>query len=61
VPEARQLKVTGWAGPWLLGERWWTGDAAPGIRAHLQVTFDEGPAMLLACAQGGWTYEATYD
>jgi protein ImuB len=54
-------KVTGWAGPWLLGERWWTGDAAPSVRAHVQVTFDEGPAMLLACAPGGWTCEATYD
>jgi len=59
--DPRPRKVTGWAGPWLLGERWWTGDAAPTLRAHLQVTLDEGPAMLLACTPSGWTCEATYD
>ncbi|WP_028047836.1 DNA polymerase Y family protein [Cellulomonas sp. URHE0023] len=52
--------VVGWAGPWLLSERWWTDDR-PGLRAHLQVTFDDGRAVLLACTATGWTCEATYD
>lgn len=59
--DPRSRRVTGWAGPWLLGERWWTGDAAPSLRAHVQVTVDDGPAMLLACTPAGWTCEATYD
>ncbi|WP_034647972.1 DNA polymerase Y family protein [Cellulomonas sp. HZM] len=54
----RARRVTGWAGPWLLGGRWWTGETT---RAHVQVTFDEGPAALLACGAAGWTCEATYD
>jgi protein ImuB len=54
--------VAGWAGPWLLSERWWVAaDDRPGLRAHLQVTFDDGRAVLLACTAGGWTCEATYD
>ncbi|MEZ0449087.1 DNA polymerase Y family protein [Cellulomonas sp. ICMP 17802] len=54
--------VVGWAGPWLLSERWWAAaDDRPGLRAHLQVTFDDGRAVLLACTAGGWTCEATYD
>lgn len=52
--------VVGWAGPWLLSERWWTDDR-PGLRAHLQVTFDDGRAVLLACTASGWTCEASYD
>jgi len=59
--DATPRKVTGWAGPWLLGERWWTSSVAGTLRAHLQVTFDDGPAVLLACAPDGWTCEATYD
>ncbi|MDM7830977.1 Y-family DNA polymerase [Cellulomonas edaphi] len=61
VGDQRARRVTGWAGPWLLGGRWWTGEAAPTLRAHVQVTLDEGPAMLLACTPAGWTCEATYD
>jgi len=54
--------VVGWAGPWLLSERWWgAGEDRPGLRAHLQVTFDDGRAVLLACTASGWTCEATYD
>jgi len=54
--------VVGWAGPWLLSERWWVAaDDRPGLRAHLQVTLDDGRAVLLACSAGGWTCEATYD
>ena len=38
-----------------------TADDRPGLRAHLQVTFDDGRAVLLACTASGWTCEATYD
>ncbi|NNH06805.1 DNA polymerase Y family protein, partial [Cellulomonas fimi] len=60
----RERTVVGWAGPWLLSERWWvTGrtGAQAGVRGHLQVTFDDGDAVLLAGGADGWTCEATYD
>lgn len=54
-------KVSGWAGPWLVTSRWWTGEQPAGAHAFVQVTFDEGPAALLACTSDGWTCEARYD
>src|SRR5690606_18741567 len=54
--------VSGWAGPWLRGDRWWTHRGAPRqVRAHLQVAFDDGGAVLLTHTDGAWTYEADYD
>ncbi|ADG74934.1 conserved hypothetical protein [Cellulomonas flavigena DSM 20109] len=54
--------VAGWAGPWLLTDRWWTHPGAgPQVRAHLQVAFDDGGAVLLTHTDGAWTYEADYD
>lgn len=54
--------VAGWAGPWLLTDRWWTHPgAAPQVRAHLQVAFDDGGAVLLTHTDGTWTCEADYD
>lgn len=54
--------VAGWAGPWLLGDRWWAHPgAAPQVRAHLQVAFEDGGAVLLTHTDGVWTCEADYD
>jgi len=54
--------VVGWAGPWLLTERWWQHPGRPPqLRVHLQVTLDDGRALLLAGAGDGWVCEATYD
>ncbi|MBO3086996.1 DNA polymerase Y family protein [Cellulomonas dongxiuzhuiae] len=54
--------VAGWAGPWLLSDRWWTHPGvAPQVRAHLQVAFDDGGAVLLTHTGGTWTCEADYD
>jgi len=60
--------VVGWAGPWLLADRWWAGggaqaDRAVGltVRAHLQVVLEDGRGLLLARGSGGWTCEAVYD
>lgn len=55
-------RVVGWAGPWLVGTRWWApGSPGPQVRGHLQVTLDDGRAVLLVGTAGGWTCEATYD
>lgn len=62
VVEGRARTVAGWAGPWLLTDRWWS---RPGrvlqVRAHLQVAFDDGGAVLLTCTGRAWTYEGGYD
>jgi len=57
---AGTLEVAGWAGPWPVEERWW--DPATATRlARIQVTASDGTAVLLACDQGQWWLEATYD
>ena len=59
---ARQLRITGWAGPWPVDEHWW----AEGKRyARLQVSAREGTsesvhAFLLVCKGKQWRIEATY-
>lgn len=54
------LTVTGWSGPWLLDEHWWQPDRHR-RKVRLQVTLADGRAVVLACRQGQWTIEATYD
>ncbi|QGQ19154.1 DNA polymerase Y family protein [Cellulomonas sp. JZ18] len=54
--------VAGWAGPWLLTDRWWNHPGTPPqVRAHVQVAFEDGGAVLLTWADGAWTCEADYD
>lgn len=54
--------VAGWAGPWLLTDRWWNHPGSPPqVRAHAQVAFEDGGAVLLTWADGAWTCEADYD
>lgn len=54
---ARRLAVSGWAGPWPVVERWWTGQAE---RHYLQVT-GGGHALLLAGDGQDWWVEGVYD
>ena len=52
--------LTGWAGPWMLDERWWD----PPTRrraARLQVQSATGAAWLVVRERGCWWLEATYD
>jgi len=56
----RRSRVVGWAGPWVLTGRWWSGDDVR-PRAHVQMTFDDEPAALLVATDDGWTCEARYD
>jgi len=53
-------RIAGWAGPWPLAEGWWQ-ESGPRVRVHLQVTLDDGRALLLAAHPDGWTCEAVYD
>jgi protein ImuB len=54
------LDVEGWAGPWLVDERWWD-PVAHRRRARLQVLVAGGDAHLVALEAGRWWIEATYD
>ncbi|MBW0120753.1 DNA polymerase Y family protein [Pseudonocardia sp. KRD-176] len=51
-------EVLGWAGPWPLEQRWWTG-AEPVSR--MQVALDDGTALLLAHRGGRWSVVGVYD
>jgi len=52
-------RVTGWAGPWPLAERWWD-PAAARRRARFQLATDDGLAWLAVVQDGSWLVEAGY-
>ena len=53
------LRVTGWAGPWPLSERWWD-PAATRRRARFQLLTGDGRAWLAAVQDGRWLIEASH-
>ncbi|MBK5249388.1 MAG: DNA polymerase Y family protein [Actinomycetales bacterium] len=57
LPEGNRA-VTGWAGPWPVHERWWSGTAP---RAYLQVVCGDDGALLLAGEGDRWWVEGIYD
>ena len=52
-------RVTGWAGPWPLSERWWDPSAAR-RRARFQLATEDGRAWLAVLQDGRWLIEAGY-
>ena len=59
VPGEPPRRVTGWAGPWPLAERWWD-PAAARRRARFQLATDDGQAWLAVVQGGRWLIEAGY-
>ena len=53
-------RIDAWAGPWLLDERWWSGDRRP-PGARVQLVTDAGEALLVRIADKGWQIEGLYD
>ena len=53
------LRITAWAGPWPLSERWWD-PAAARRRARFQLLTGDGRAWLAAVQDGRWLIEAAY-
>src|SRR5690606_22213234 len=49
-------RVTSWAGPWVVDERWWDGDRRRRV-ARMQVCTDDGVGRLLALEAGSWSIE----
>ena len=56
----RTLRITSWAGPWPVDERWWDAERRS-RRARFQVVTDDGTARLVVLERGRWTITATYD
>ncbi|HEU5426006.1 MAG TPA: DNA polymerase Y family protein [Actinocrinis sp.] len=54
-----QLRITGWAGPWIYNESWWD-PLAHRRRARLQCATADGRAWLLAVEKGKWRVEGIY-
>jgi protein ImuB len=59
VPGEPPRRVTSWAGPWPLSERWWD-PAAARRRARFQLATDDGRAWLAVVQDGRWLIEAGY-
>jgi len=59
VEDEPPLRITGWAGPWPLSERWWE-PAAARRRARFQLLTGDGRAWLAAVQDGRWLIEAGY-
>ena len=53
-------RLTAWAGPWPVDERWWDASAAARVN-RFQVVDDAGQAWLLANEGESWWAEARYD
>ena len=53
-------RVTAWAGPWPLEERWWDPSSRR-RRARFQMVTEDGRAHLVVLAEGRWWVAATYD
>lgn len=52
-------RITAWAGPWPIDERWWSAEGRSSWR--FQAVDESGCAWLLVLDAGGWWAEARYD
>lgn len=59
VSGTRSRRLTAWAGPWPIDERWWSSEASTSWR--FQAVDETGCAWLLVLDAGGWWAEARYD
>jgi protein ImuB len=54
------VRVTGWAGPWPVQERWWAPAEANRL-VRLQLVLADARALLASLRDGQWAIEAIYD
>ncbi|MFF0491226.1 DNA polymerase Y family protein [Nocardia sp. NPDC004068] len=58
----KQWPVSGWGGPWLLDERWWSGDRAGDCAVRAQVMLDgQFRVLLLLGYADTWHVEGLYE
>lgn len=60
VIAGHRRRITSWAGPWPVDERWWDADRHS-RRVRFQVVTDDDVARLVVLEQGRWMVTATYD
>lgn len=60
VVAGRRRRITSWAGPWPVDERWWDADRHS-RRVRFQVVTEDGVAHLVVLESGHWSVTATYD
>ncbi|NNE75140.1 MAG: DNA polymerase Y family protein [Acidimicrobiales bacterium] len=60
LADRRRLRVTAWAGPWLVEERWWDADRSR-RQARFQIVTDDGGARVVMRESGQWWEVAAYD
>ncbi|MFI6870066.1 DNA polymerase Y family protein [Nocardia sp. NPDC050406] len=59
---SRSWRLTGWAGPWPLDDRWWTHQLPHGYAARAQVLLDgDHRALLLLAYDKAWHVEGLYE
>ncbi|OMC46400.1 DNA polymerase [Mycobacterium sp. IS-2888] len=58
--DARDERLSWWAGPWPVDERWWDPDAKGGA-ARAQVLLEDERAFLLCYRQRRWYLEGSYE
>jgi protein ImuB len=63
---SRTGRLTWWAGPWPVDERWWDAESSVGASARVQVLLDgpddgTGRALLLCYRQRRWYLEGVYE
>ena len=56
----RRYRITAWAGPWPVDERWWD-QRRRRRRARMQLLFDDDRAVLVHLERGIWRLEGVYD
>jgi protein ImuB len=57
----RDERLSWWAGPWPVDERWWDADLARGHTARAQVLLEDDRALLLCYRQRRWYLEGIYE
>jgi protein ImuB len=61
VRSSRSYRITAWAGPWPVDERWWEARARRSARFQLVIESSDGPkASLVEITAGAWWLTADY-
>ncbi|NMN96193.1 DNA polymerase Y family protein [Antrihabitans stalactiti] len=54
-------QLQGWAGPWLVDERWWDPAGHQAARVQVQLSGEGQKALLLICHGQSWSVEGVYE
>ena len=60
ISGSRRMRVTSWAGPWPVWEKWWDPTRSRFVH-RLQVVDEQGMGWLMSLCDQAWSLEARYD